>query len=109
MPTDVAILIAELKRLDAAATPGPWRYNAIFGLQPVSPSNAANDGESTAALRNALPRLIRLLEAGERVADTSDRAIYECDCSGKLQTPRHVCDYHEDLAAWHEAGKDGER
>lgn len=85
-PKTIASLIAEVKRLDAVATPGPWKpsvgervdpgyYSAEFGQGPhlaaywepgvdgkrVTPS-AKMDAEFIAAARTALPILARALE-----------------------------------------------
>ena len=90
-------LIEELKRLHAEATPGPWvsrdGVTNIFGPQRrmvalasaystnVNEDRCAAENAANAALilalRNALPAIITLLEAGQALADDLLLAIHQ--------------------------------
>ena len=115
MPSDLQSLLAELRRLDAEATPGPWmalrdgnQYIETRSLssakcvaaskipqlqRPWNPYAVVSfmqldaaeesrfldaDADTIATLRNALPRLIRLLEAGERMGAALDALDRYC-------------------------------
>jgi hypothetical protein len=96
--------LAELRRLEAAATPGPWaaavgsgskrrkQQIALIGradmrgqgeagciavLAGVPATHRADDAELCAALRNAAPSLLAAAEAVQRVRDLAKTAIRE--------------------------------
>ncbi len=70
----------ELKRLDAKATPGPWRdeQNAILDSNDAWIADAAfahsgaRNSALIAAARNALPALLAVAEAAKRLRDAND-------------------------------------
>lgn len=97
----IAPTYAELRRLLAEATPGPWSANAWYGEdggwcavgplhefekedeggpdgysqdEPGSPPHqrAKRDGELIAAMRNALPALLTEAEAGRKLRGRMD-------------------------------------
>jgi hypothetical protein len=101
----------ELRRLHEAATEGPWlidtrdpdtlRYEESPGNHPIvcetrEFENPAHPGDARliAALRNAAPRLIALLEAAERLG--AARAAYEATgahtCVPDDDVPCEVCE-----------------
>ena len=110
-PDALSTLIAELRRLDAEATPGPWTHRrnhrpyriVVFGGRKAYEDGyttgdiKAGDAALIAEVRNLLPRLIRLLEAGERMAE-----VFSCRCSRNLGI---TCSFCEATSAWHEAAR----
>jgi len=64
----------ELKRLDAEATPGPWRDTdygvervGVYGEIVEDPRMGEPDRALIAAARNALPALLAVAEAAEAI------------------------------------------
>lgn len=79
--------LGELKRLDAEATPGPWKdVLTQAGIRHIEPGKCSEeicalyggphdvgDVENSSlivAIRNALPQIIRELEAGRALAES---------------------------------------
>ena len=112
-------LIEELKRLHAEATPGPWvsrdGVTNIFGPQRrmvalasaygtnVNEDRCAAENAANAALilalRNALPAIITLLEAGQACADDLLWAAHQND-HGMVLTTAEVAEVRTSIAFW---------
>ena len=58
--------IAELRRLEAEATPGPWDVSGLTVydtcMDGVASTHSASDAALIVALRNALPELLKAVE-----------------------------------------------
>lgn len=88
----------ELRRLLADATPGPWKRVAsartdsyIFGPEPGLPifdRFQDRDGALIAAMRNALPALLREAEAGRKLRERVK--CYRCQEDGD-EVVCHTC------------------
>jgi hypothetical protein len=69
----------ELERLEKEATPGPWEYFANGTLSGQYSDLACGlldeEGILIAAMRNALPELIRLARIGQAVEGTTQKKI----------------------------------
>lgn len=78
--------VEELRRLEAAATPGPWeKLHEYWGQHSQAPFSEQDANEALiVAMRNALPELLDLLET-RRVNIEADFQVI-----GDLQTERKV-------------------
>lgn len=64
--------LARLRRLEQAATPGPWGSHPGHAPGLLSPP----DSELVAQLRNLAPRLLDLWEAVQRFDNSDGRFVY---------------------------------
>lgn len=66
MTKTIPDMIAELRRLEAEATPGPWDVSGLTVydtcMDSVASTHSAADAALIAAMRNALPELLKALE-----------------------------------------------
>ena len=109
-------MIEKLKRLHAEATPGPWEMHkhattnisgiASFGgawNNTVDPEKQSKQQEANAAgvaaLRNALPAIITLLEAGQACADDLLLAIHQNN-HGLILTDDEMAEASISIALW---------
>lgn len=73
------MMIERLKKLEADATPGPWGY--CFGQVIFNPHNRVVTTEENARLvavsRNALPKLLAIVDKAESFAYCIDPYFFE--------------------------------
>lgn len=90
-------LVSRLRELERAATPGPWHYEderysarCVIGVKPIDDRwvahaqpafNGEVNGKLIAAVRNALPLLLDVVEAARCVAADRKLCLGMTDCN----------------------------